>query len=162
MPTNPRQTSRHLAQLFATALLALAACSAPPPPRAEAPSEPATDRPLAPAPVPPQPPTQDSQAPSVPGAGQPTVNAAPEAPPTGAPPSWWLNAPTREAGRVRVAARADADTLIEARRGAVEAGTGALRAEAGPQPPDIQTDKTDVARLPDGRWRAFVLMSCKE
>lgn len=135
------------------AVLLLGACSAPPARREPDPPAPSSGSgaraPIAPAPSPAS-------------ADQPAAAAPPAAQIPGSPPSWWIDAPVRENGRIHVAARADADTLIDARRSAVEAGTSALTGEAGPGPKEIRTDKTDVARLPDGRWRAFVLMSCNE
>lgn len=87
----------------------------------------------------------------------PVTGAAP-----GADPSWWIGAPERAGGRLRVAAKADADSLIDARRNAVRAGTEALKAASGAEPAQVQTEKVDMAHLDDGRWRVFVLMSSSE
>lgn len=88
------------------------------------------------------------------------VEASP--PPVGADPSWWIEGAKREDGRVRIAAKADGDAMIDARRAAVQSGTDALRTELKADPQDVQTEKVDLAHLDDGRWRVFVLMSCKE
>jgi hypothetical protein len=113
------------------------------------------------------PPVQPEAAAPAPEASAPAVVEAPPPPapvvlPAGANPTWWIDAARRAEGRISIAAKADADTLIDARRGAVQAGTDSLTSEVGGPPGELRTDKVDLARLDDGRFRVFVLMSCKE
>jgi hypothetical protein len=63
---------------------------------------------------------------------------------------------------VTVAARADAPTVLEARRAAIEAGAAALKAAIGRDSPDPETIKFSAVRLPDGRYRGFILVAASE
>jgi len=109
-------------------------------------------------------PGNESSPPAVVQAPEPAAPEKPDPAPVtaaapGADPTWWIGAPERAGGRVRVAAKADADSLIDARRNAVRAGTDALKAASEAEPAEVQTEKVDMAHLDDGRWRVFVLMS---
>lgn len=73
-------------------------------------------------------------------------------------PSWWLDAPTREGGRVTLTAEALAANAGAARSGALVAARAALRRELGAEPLDF-TAETYLARPlpPDARGRAQVV-----
>ena len=75
-------------------------------------------------------------------------------------PSWWIAAPTRAGGMLKVAAMADDADLLAARRRAVNLGLAELRAElAEPEDGTIESETTiDVIHLPNGHYRAFVLV----
>jgi hypothetical protein len=94
----------------------------------------------------------------------PAAEAAPEPlpGPPGTNPPWWIDTPRRDGGRLHVTARADADTMVDARRLAIRAGTESLKDELKGEPGDVKTEKADLTRLDDGKWRVFVLMSCKD
>lgn len=77
-------------------------------------------------------------------------------------PDWWIDRPTTDNGRVKLAGRWTADSLLEARRGAVRAAVEALREHLGAEPADLATLRAGVTRTDDGRYRAFVLMSCAQ
>jgi hypothetical protein len=75
-------------------------------------------------------------------------------------PAWWIVSPVREGGLVRVAAMADDADLLEARRKAVNLGLSDLRAHIDVAEDGLTDADTtiDVISLPDGRYRAFVLV----
>ncbi len=149
---HPTTTSR---TLFATALLAActAGCSGPARPANRPPPEPAR----APAPQTPPPVVHASPAPAV----TPPVTKPPESV-DGTPPAWWLEAPVREAGRLRLAATIESDSLLGARDAAVAAATEALHKSLGRAPEHPLTERYSVSRLRSGRYRAFILMSHPE
>jgi hypothetical protein len=75
-------------------------------------------------------------------------------------PDWWIDAPVQEGNAVRVAAMADDADLLEARRKAVSRGLSDLRATVDAAEGELLDAETtiDVISLPDGRYRAFVLV----
>lgn len=77
-------------------------------------------------------------------------------------PPWWIDAPSRAAGKVTVAARAEAGGLLETRKAAVDAGLAALATALGREAPSAETLRYSVIRLADGRVRGFILMSSPE
>lgn len=77
-------------------------------------------------------------------------------------PAWWLTAAERASGRVRVSAMGEDVGLVEARLSALEAARDALRAELGTTPSSVETERYTVVQLPNGSYRAFVLVSGQE
>lgn len=77
-------------------------------------------------------------------------------------PAWWLDAPERTDGRIRVTAIGEDVGLVEARLNALEAAGLTLRTELGRAPEGVQTERYTVVQLPSGSYRAFVLMSGQE
>lgn len=77
-------------------------------------------------------------------------------------PAWWLAAPERSDGRIRVTALGEDVGLVEARMGALEAAGLSLRTELGRAAEGVQTERYTVVQLPSGSYRAFVLVSGKE
>lgn len=75
-------------------------------------------------------------------------------------PEWWIASPVQEGGTVKVAAMADDADLLEARRKAVSQGLSDLRATVDAAEGALLDAETtiDVISLPDGRYRAFVLV----
>lgn len=128
------------------AALALSGCRAgnkqpakPPAPAAGAPQPaPATEPPPAPAPVP-------SPAP-----------AAPAPDPLTWRPGWWTDSAIATPDSMSIAAMAEDADLSLARRKAVDAAMSGLRTAIGREPAGATT-KVDSIKLPDGRYRAFVL-----
>lgn len=81
-------------------------------------------------------------------------------------PAWWITSPVQQGGTVKVAAMADDADLLEARRKAVNLGLSDLRSlVGGGDAADnalLDADTTiDVISLPDGRYRAFVLVEAR-
>lgn len=78
-------------------------------------------------------------------------------------PAWWISSPVQENGTVKVAAMADDADLLEARRKAVNLGLSDLRSLVDAEENALlDADTTiDVISLPDGRYRAFVLVEAK-
>jgi len=104
----------------------------------------------------------------------PRALAASEPPPVAAPvasqavgesykPAWWIAEPSRQAGRLSVAASAEGESLMEARGRVVGAGLARLKSGlGGVEPKNPQTLKTGVVLLGEGRYRAFILMAADE
>lgn len=118
------------------------------------PATPAT--PAAPAPAEATPPAE------VPAAAPPSE---PPAPPVSADtfrPPWWVEVPVERDGRVSGCGLGEAATLVEARRAAIDQARAALRAFLGPsgEIPEAPQNTTAV-HLPDGRYRAFVLIEAR-
>ena len=92
-----------------------------------------------------------------------------DAPPAGVPapvaaasdaPAWWKATSTESGGRVTVGARAQAPTLRQAPRAAVEAARAELRKLVGGEPRDVLTLRSVSQKLADGSYQSFVLVSC--
>lgn len=75
-------------------------------------------------------------------------------------PAWWFDAPRVGDAKIEVCAMADGPTLREARNAALAKGAAALSAAAGKGVSAGETQRVATARLPDGSYRAFVLMRC--
>lgn len=85
------------------------------------------------------------------------VEPLPEIPllPSTDPPAWWSDAPVREGRLVSVCGAGDGETLLAARRKALEGAMKAFVAAAGtlPREPGV---RADCARTDEGLYRAFV------
>ncbi|MCC6677866.1 MAG: hypothetical protein IT436_12030 [Phycisphaerales bacterium] len=103
-------------------------------------------------------------APTVPPAAAPAAEVVKEAPVTADEfrPGWWVDGAVEKDGVVRVAAKGEGVTLVEARRAAVEAARATVREAVGPagRVGDAPVHSAAV-RLGDGRYRAFVMMEGK-
>jgi hypothetical protein len=113
------------------------------------------------------PPSSDAARPEAtrPPAPPPTTSPQrPPAPPAPDPltwrPSWWIDSALVTAKAATACAMADDADLAVARRRAIDGAVSALRDAMGRDPSD--TDLTvDSIRLPDGRYRAFVLAAAR-
>ncbi|MCC6970740.1 MAG: hypothetical protein IT434_11015 [Phycisphaerales bacterium] len=74
-------------------------------------------------------------------------------------PAWWFEAPKVGDATIEACAMGDGPTLREARNAALAKGAAALSAAAGKSVSAGETQRVATARLPDGSYRAFVLMS---
>src|SRR5690606_14067110 len=120
---------------------------------------PATTAPAATAQANPVPATTTT-APTPTGMNAPSGAAAGEG---GWRPAWWITSPVQQGGSVKVAAMADDADLLEARRKAVNLGFSDLRSLVDAEDEALLDAETtiDVISLPDGRYRAFVLVEAK-
>jgi len=91
----------------------------------------------------------------------PTTATPATAPPAaGGPPAWWVQNPSESGGQVIVGAQAEAPTLREAPRRAVEAGRARLAALLNkPTISDLTTIRSASFRLADGTFRTYVMVS---
>lgn len=101
---------------------------------------------------------------SRPPAPPPTAPPPPRAPPAPDPftwrPTWWTDSAIVTAQSATACAMADDADLAVARRRAIDGVLAALRETLGREPsdPDLTVDSI---RLPDGRYRAFVLAAAR-
>ncbi|HMN39378.1 MAG TPA: hypothetical protein PKE29_00935 [Phycisphaerales bacterium] len=100
-----------------------------------------------------QPPRTRATAPVVRGHAEPLPNI--QLLPTTDPPAWWSDGPVREGTTVSVCGVGDGETLLAARRKALEGAMRAFVAAAGslPREPGV---RADCAITDDGLYRAFV------
>lgn len=95
--------------------------------------------------------------------GGTTVHALPSSSPAPSDgverPAWWFDAPKIGDATIEVCAMADGPTLREARNAALARGATVLSSAAGKPMSTGETQRVATARLPDGTYRAFVLMS---
>lgn len=90
---------------------------------------------------------------------------APTSPPTDnsetvlAAPPWYTEAAAKSDGRLSVGASAEGASLRDARRQAVAAARAKLAAMIQAEPSDFQTPRLASQRLPDGRFRVYLLAS---
>ena len=124
--------------------------SAPPPAKTEAPN-PASKPPPSEAPL--LGTTEKPVEPAVAQPPQPTVD------PQTWRPQWWIAAPTRGTGVVSAAAFADAASVLDARKAAVDAGRAALTGALNAEPTGLTIARYASLRLPSGAYRAFVLVT---
>jgi|GEM_PF-3185236 len=97
----------------------------------------------------------------VPVVPAPTAPAAPEAPPAAAAsevPAWFTTAAKEVDGRVQIGATADAPTVQEAPRMAIEAARAALGQAIGTSVTELRPELTYVTKA-NGKYRAYVLVS---
>ncbi len=100
-----------------------------------------------------------------PEASPPASAPAPTNPPTEnseivlAAPPWYTEAAPKSDGRLAVGASADGTSLRDARRQAVAAARAKLAAILQAEPSDFQTPRLASQRLPDGRFRVYLLAS---
>lgn len=88
------------------------------------------------------------------------VESSPSAPSDGVErPAWWFDAPKLGDATIEVCAMSDGPTLREARNAALAKGAAALSSAAGKAVSAGETQRVATARLSDGTYRAFVLMS---
>jgi len=73
-------------------------------------------------------------------------------------PAWWIEGVQKRDGSTVAGAMATEADLLTARRRAVDLAIAALEKALGKAPADTDT-KVDTLRLPDGRYRAFILVS---
>ncbi|HYE62318.1 MAG TPA: hypothetical protein VD997_10000 [Phycisphaerales bacterium] len=129
-----------------------------------------TPEPLAPAPTNDQPATTPAANPTTP-ANPETPTTTPEPPRDGPPkvlppsppkdplaPSWFSTTAREENGRVYMSASAEAATVREAPRMAIESARAALAAAMKQDVPDVHPEATFVTPI-EGRYRAYVLVS---
>jgi hypothetical protein len=71
------------------------------------------------------------------------------------PPAWWSDTPVRDGTVISVCGVGDGETLLAARRKALEGAMKAFVAAAGslPREPGV---RADCAKTDDGLYRAFV------
>ncbi|MBL8762050.1 MAG: hypothetical protein JNL50_12190 [Phycisphaerae bacterium] len=74
-------------------------------------------------------------------------------------PAWWFDGPTIGEATIEVCAMGDGPTLREARHAALVKGDATLSSAAGRSMSVGETKRVATARLGDGSYRAFVLMS---
>lgn len=74
-------------------------------------------------------------------------------------PAWWFDAPRVVDTKIEACAMADGPTLRDARNAALAKGAAALSAATVKGVSAGETQRVATARLPDGSYRAFVLMS---
>jgi len=74
-------------------------------------------------------------------------------------PAWWFDAPKIGDATIGVCAMADGPTLRDARNAALAKGAAALSSASGKSMSAGETQRVATARLPNGTYRAFVLMS---
>lgn len=77
-----------------------------------------------------------------------------------APEQWWLLTPEPQAGRIRVVAKGEAGTLVEARQNAVDNGRESLAKLRGAPPVETEFERSQPVRRPDGMYEFYVLISC--
>jgi hypothetical protein len=96
--------------------------------------------------------------------GKPVAQQPPPAPPPADAetwrPSWWTESIRATAETLSASAMAEDADLNVARRKAVEAAMAKVRTALSKEPPE-PTTKVDSIRLPDGRYRAFVLATAR-
>lgn len=88
------------------------------------------------------------------------VEPATSAQPDSMAPPWFVATPMSEGGRTTVGVSAEAQTERDAQRAALKAGRTRLVSLIGSEPMDLTTVKTSTVALPDGRFRAYALVSC--
>lgn len=74
-------------------------------------------------------------------------------------PAWWSDAPLVSETQIQVCVMADGPTLREARNAALAKGSAVLASAAGKSVGAGEATRVATARLPDGGYRAFVLMN---
>lgn len=74
-------------------------------------------------------------------------------------PAWWFDAPKIGDATIEVCVMANGPTLRDARSAALAKGSSAISSAAGKPMSAGETRRVATARLPDGTYRAFVLMS---
>ena len=138
-------------------LVFLTACTGPAPPRpaASQPQPPAKTEAPKPASAPPP-----AQSPLL-GTTEKPAEPAPQPPvdPQAWRPQWWITAPTSAAGVVSAAAFADAASVLDARRAAVDAAHAGLASAINAEPARLTIARYTSLRLPSGSYRAFVLVT---
>lgn len=88
------------------------------------------------------------------------VETSPPAPSDGVErPTWWFDVPKIGDATIEVCAMADGPSLRDARNAALAKGAAALSSAAGKPMSAGETQRVATARLSDGTYRAFVLMS---
>lgn len=100
----------------------------------------------------PVPATQSQPAPQPPSSPDPTELVV-------AAPTWYTELVARESDRLTIGASAEGASLRDARRQAVAAARAKLAAIIEAEPSDFQTPRLASQRLPDGRFRVYVLAS---
>lgn len=88
----------------------------------------------------------------------PAIHAAPAE--QLAPEKWWLLTPEPQQGRIRVVAKGEAATLVEARQNAVDNGRASLARLRGSPPADTEFERSQPLRRTDGTYEFYVLISC--
>src|SRR5262245_61881337 len=115
-----------------------------PAPAKPAPAQPA---PAQPAPAPPP--------------SKPVTRPPAPAQPNAAAPAWFTETAKEEGGRVIVGSTGDAPDEAEAARMAGAWAKARLVEVTGQSdPPDVRTQRSQTVKLGDGRYRAYVMMSC--
>lgn len=74
-------------------------------------------------------------------------------------PAWYTEIASRESGRLTLGASAEGASLRDARRQAVAAARAKLATLLQAEPSDFQTPRLASQRLPDGRFRVYLLAS---
>jgi len=90
---------------------------------------------------------------------QPQVSPAGSAELVVAAPTWYTEMVARDSNRLTIGASAEGTSLRDARRQAVAAARAKLAAHIEAEPSDFQTPRLASQRLPDGRFRVYVLAS---
>jgi len=100
---------------------------------------------------------------TAPAAVEPAPDPTPDIHPTEnlAPEKWWLLTPEPQAGRIRIVAKGEAATLVEARQNAVDNGRESLARLRGSPPSDTEFERSQPLRRPDGAYEFYVLISCE-
>lgn len=93
-------------------------------------------------------------------APDPTPEMRPAPPEQLAPEKWWLLTPEPQQGRIRVVAKGEAATLVEARQNAVDNGRASLARLRGSPPADTEFERSQPLRRTDGTYEFYVLISC--
>lgn len=92
---------------------------------------------------------------------QPRAAGAEDEPaaPAAGPPEWWIDEPQRREGRVLASAQSTAESLMAARREALDRAENLLRMATGRELPAFDVPHQATRRLDDGRYRVYVLVS---